>query len=351
MKHINKPGPWRITFDTNPDICNYKCIMCECFSPYSDVQKKRIEKGEKKKSMDISLIRKILEESVGTPLREIIPSTMGEPLLYKDFDEIIKLCHQHKLKLNLTTNGSFPIKGVEKWSELLMPVLSDIKISWNGASKNTNNQIMLFSKWENMHSNLTKFLSIREQHTIDGKNRPTVTLQMTFLESNYKELLDLVKMAISLNIDRIKGHHLWAHFDEIKDLSMRRNHDAIKRWNAEVVKAQNYANNNPLKNSKTIKLENITILSDNATEDIAPNAICPFLGHEAWVNTEGKFSPCCAPDELRKSLGDFGNLKNKTMQDIWQSDEYKDLKKNYMKHSLCKSCNMRKPSQDVQAFL
>jgi radical SAM protein with 4Fe4S-binding SPASM domain len=129
---------------------------------------------------------------------------------------------------------------------------------------------------------------------------------------------------------------------------MRRSQDAIKRWNAEVIKAHNYASNNPLKNGKTIKLENITVLSDNATEDIDSNAICPFLGHGAWVNTEGRFSPCCAPDELRKSLGDFGNLTTKKMQDIWQSDEYEDLKKNYMKHSLCKSCNMRKPSQDVQ---
>ena len=25
-----KPGPWRITFDTNPDHCNFKCVMCEC---------------------------------------------------------------------------------------------------------------------------------------------------------------------------------------------------------------------------------------------------------------------------------------------------------------------------------
>ena len=24
-----KPGPWRITFDTNPDDCNLHCIMCQ----------------------------------------------------------------------------------------------------------------------------------------------------------------------------------------------------------------------------------------------------------------------------------------------------------------------------------
>ena len=46
-------------------------------------------------------------------------------------------------------------------------------------------------------------------------------------------------MAIELGIDRIKGHHLWAHFEEIKHLSMRRSPEAIKRWNSEVEKYMN----------------------------------------------------------------------------------------------------------------
>ena len=37
---------------------------------------------------------------------------MGEPLMYRDskgrtFEDIIKLCRQYNIKLNLTTNGSF----------------------------------------------------------------------------------------------------------------------------------------------------------------------------------------------------------------------------------------------------
>ena len=36
---------------------------------------------------------------------------MGEPLLYKTLEDIIQICHDHNLKLNLTTNGTFPRKG------------------------------------------------------------------------------------------------------------------------------------------------------------------------------------------------------------------------------------------------
>ncbi len=338
-----KPGPWRITFDTNPDHCNYACTMCEGFSPFSSVKKERVAAGRKPRLMPIGLIEKVLAEAEGTPLREIIPSTMGEPLLYRQFERIIELCHEHQVKLNLTTNGSFPIKGAEAWAKLIVPVASDVKISWNGATKKTAENVMCKSNWEEVNANLKTFIQIRNQHAQDGGNYCRVTLQLTFLESNYFELADMVKLAIDNEVDRIKGHHLWAHFKEIKELSMRRNSDAIRRWNIEVKKAYAIADQFLLPNGKRILLENIYELDEEAKQNLAPGGPCPFLGQEAWINTEGRFSPCCAPDQLRLTLGDFGNLKEQSMEAIWQSTAYQGLRKNYQKHSLCVGCNMRKP--------
>src|SRR5436190_15272864 len=100
----NRTGPWRITFDTNPDDCNLSCIMCEDHSPYSTTQRDRISASIPKRRMDIDLVKRILAETKGTPLREIIPSTVGEPLIYKHFEEMIALCQNKGIKLNLTTN-------------------------------------------------------------------------------------------------------------------------------------------------------------------------------------------------------------------------------------------------------
>jgi glycosyltransferase involved in cell wall biosynthesis/MoaA/NifB/PqqE/SkfB family radical SAM enzyme len=339
----SKPGPWRITFDTNPDHCNYQCIMCECFSPYSKVKEERVKNGESKKVMSIETIRKVLEESKDTPLKEIIPSTMGEPLLYKDFDKIIQMCYEFNLKLNLTTNGSFPIKGVDEWAVLLVPILSDIKISWNGATKETHEKIMVGSNWEKVCKNLKKFLAVRDSYSRHNNHRCTVTLQLTFLETNLNELQSLINMAIELGIDRVKGHHLWAHFEEIKGLSMRREKNSIKRWNNTVKELYKLRDNKLLPNGKKITLENFEVLNEDATEDLAPGGPCPFLSKEAWINTEGEFSPCCAPNELRKGLGSFGDVNTKSLQDIWQSQEYRELQKSYLTHNLCLNCNMRKP--------
>ena len=80
-------GPWRITFDTNPDDCNLRCIMCEDHSPHSSTQPDRRAAGLPKRRMDMDLIRRVLAEASGNGLREIIPSTMGEPLLYRHMDQ------------------------------------------------------------------------------------------------------------------------------------------------------------------------------------------------------------------------------------------------------------------------
>jgi MoaA/NifB/PqqE/SkfB family radical SAM enzyme len=340
-----RPGPWRITFDTNPDDCNLSCIMCEDHSPYSATQPDRRAAGLPRRRMDLSLVQRILEESRGTPLREIIPSTMGEPLLYRHFDRIIDLCAEYGVKLNLTTNGTFPGRGARAWAQRIVPVASDVKVSWNGATKETQETVMLKSNWDKVLENLRTFISVRDEHAVKGGNRCTVTLQLTFMEVNYRELPQVVKLASELGVDRVKGHHLWVHFDQISQLSMRRNSDAIARWNRTVEEAERTAERFPLPNGKNVLLDNIFPLDPDGAGDIAPGGVCPFLGKEAWVASDGRFNPCCAPDALRRTLGDFGNVSQQGLYDIWGSKAYNELRENYMQHSLCQGCNMRRPEE------
>jgi len=339
---MNK-GPWRITFDTNPDDCNLSCIMCEDHSPYSSTQSQRIQAGLKRRRMPIAIVKKIVAEAKKMGLKEIIPSTMGEPLLYKDFLELLSICREYDVKLNLTTNGTFPIRGVEEWANLLVGITSDIKISWNGATKKTQEKIMQGTNWDSVLSNVETFIKVRDQHAANGGNYCRTTFQLTFIEENVDELDSIVALAIRLGVDRVKGHHLWAHFDEIKELSMRRNVESIQRWNQAVQKARSISEKQKLPNGNFILLENIHPLP--MPGEIKPSiadGICPFLGKEAWVAADGRFNPCCAPDKERLTLGDFGNLNTDTLNEIWSGESYRNLGEHYAEHSVCKKCNMRK---------
>ena len=339
------PGPWRITFDTNPDTCNMRCVMCEEHSPHSRLQTARRKAGRPRRVMPVDLIRRIVAEAAAHGLREIIPSTMGEPLLYKHFDEILEMCSEYDVRLNLTTNGSFPRLGAKAWAERIVPFASDVKISWNGATKVTQEAIMIGARWEKVLENAGTFIAVRDAHAGGGGNRCRVTFQLTFMESNVGELADIVRLAARLGVDRVKGHHLWTHFKEIEEQSMRRNQESIRRWNEAVLAAREAAAERTLPSGRPILLENIELLDEEgARHDLVPGGTCPFLGREAWVSAQGRFDPCCAPDAQRRSLGEFGNLHDRGLMDIWQSEAYRSLIATYRNRALCLGCNMRKPA-------
>lgn len=342
---VRQAAPWRITFDTNPDTCNLRCVMCEEHSPHSRLQIRRRQDGRPPRLMALEMIERVIAATAAHGLREVIPSTMGEPLLYEHFEDILNLCRRYGVKLNLTTNGTFPRLGATAWAERIVPVTSDVKISWNGATKATHEAIMLGSCWEKATENVRSFIAVRDAHAAAGGNRCRVTFQLTFLEANVAELADMVRLAIDLGVDRVKGHHLWAHFDEIHTQSMRRSPDTIERWNRAVLAARHAAAERTLSNGKHVLLENIVLLNFGATEDLAPGGPCPFLGQEAWVSAVGRFDPCCAPDAQRRTLGDFGNLTERSFTEIWNGDAYQELVSTYRNRSLCRSCNMRKPAR------
>lgn len=336
-------GPWRITFDTNPDDCNLRCVMCEEHSPFSTLQKDRRAAKKPRRRMDISLVRCVLQSCQGTRLREVIPSTMGEPLLYKYFEEFIDLCGEFQVKMNLTTNGTFPSLGATGWAERIVPVASDVKVSINGASTEVQESIMLGTQLDVILENVREFVAVRDRHAADGGDFCRTTFQTTFLENNIHELPELVRLAASLGVDRVKGHHLWAHFAQIEGLSMRRSREAVNRWNSIVEETRQAVEDHRLPNGKRVLLDNIHPLDPEARDDIAPGGNCPFLGEEAWVSAEGRFNPCCAPDAQRQSLGYFGNVTETPLMKIWTGADYTRLRDGYRGHSLCQGCNMRRP--------
>ncbi len=335
---------WRITLDTNPEDCNYHCIMCEEHSEFSHFKKKLKEQGiDTPRRMQRELLSHIFEDAQKLGIREIIPSTMGEPLLYKWIDDFFILAPKYGFKINLTTNGSFPVKKIEDWAQIIIPNTSDIKISFNGAKKETSEKIMRGSSYEKQLANIKFLVQSRNQQYKKYGTYCSITLQLTFMQSNMRELAEIIKLAASLDIDRVKGHHLWTHFDEIKNLSMKLNNESIKTWNKYVDEAETAQELFRRPNGEKVRLENIIKLSEDTGEIIPETYNCPFLGKELWIAADGRINPCCCPDEKRRFLGDFGNVNQIKISEVIESEKYKNLLGNYKSREVCKTCNMRRP--------
>lgn len=335
---------WRLTLDTNPEDCNLSCIMCEEHSPHSTYIKEKL--GGKHRRMPKEWLEPIFQQAKSLGVTEIIPSTMGEPLIYKHFAEFVELCYKYDIKMNLTTNGTFPKtteKSVPEWAHLIVPITTDVKISWNGATAETAQKVMLKINFEETVANVKEFVRVRNEYFAQTGYFCRITFQLTFMQNNMHELADIIKLAAELDIDRVKGHQLWAHFEQIKDLSFRQNAESINQWNEYVQQAYEAQEKYRKPNGKKVILENIIPLQPQETKEIPENYECPFLNRELWISATGKISPCCAPDELRNGLGDFGNFEKNTILENIQGNNYQNLLNNYKSIPLCQTCNMRKP--------
>lgn len=320
--------------------------MCEDHSPYSDDIKTRKSQGRLRSIMDKVLLEKVIREAAELGVTEIIPSTMGEPLLYPYFNSFLEICHELDLKLNLTTNGTFPGPdkhyNVECWARRIVPIGSDVKISWNGATETTQKDIMRGASLNQHIQNARRFITVRDE--LSDKNYCTMTMQLTFMRCNLEEIPDIVKLAIELGFDRVKGHQLWTHFDELVEQSLRNDVSFAKRWNRTIDECEAIVDSHNAKSDKLIRLDNFSRLDPSNLEDIAAGGTCPFLGREIWVDPAGRFNVCCAPDQQRKALGDFGNLANNSIKDIINGKQYVRLLNNYSEQPLCMNCNMRRLS-------
>lgn len=313
----------RITIDTNPDTCNFKCKMCDTHSVYNVNFKKC------RPDMSLDILNKTLYQAKTIGVSEIIPTTMGEPTLYKYFDIIVDFCFQNNIKLNLTTNGSQLFN--KKYDEIyiqnkLLPVLSDIKISFNSLDYAVNENIMVNSNTKEILSKIERLCYMRDM----SSPKASITLQMTFMKSNIDSIKPIIEYAIKHNINRIKGHQLWITHKELENEAIYKDENLIKIWNNLIISLEKYRNK--------IKLENFNIIQTDSNT----KGKCPFLGKELWINYKGDISVCCAPDKHRKTLGEFGNINYTNLLEVLDSNQYGNLLKYYTKKEVCKQCLMRK---------
>ena len=272
---------------------------------------------------------------------------MGEPLLYAGIDELLKCAADNDLKINLTTNGSFPGRPVDEWARRIIPIASDVKVSINGATQATSEAIMRGSDFARQLHNIGEFVRIRNDVFRECGRYCSLTLQMTFMQSNVDELADIVRLACELGMDRVKGHHLWTHFREIEHLSMKDSPARIEKWNRCVNDAFAALGKHArmLPSGKMLRLENIVPLENKCGKEVPSDFECPFLDRELWISATGEISPCCCPDEKRRTLGSFGSFPKTSLSNVIGSKEYRELCNDYKSRDVCQTCNMRRPAQ------
>jgi len=274
-------GYMRITFITNPHLCNSNCDIC--FSKQAPLDWEPVQE------MDFAIIEKVVNAFLPLGLKEIIPSTIGEPFLYSRFEDFLSLAKEKNIKVNLTTNGTFPNGGLKKWQPLLASVLSEIKFSA-------------------MHGKIPSSVS-----EFKGAK---ITILAT-LDKNDK--LDEVPK----NVSRVKINEPWI-IRRIENGELRIENRVCGDI-SEGIESENYSQ--------------FSILNSQLKE-------CSFLRKHLWVWVDGTFQVCPNPDarfgmRTKFPFGDFGNFATQDPLEIWNGEKYRNFCEKYKENAICKNCKMR----------
>jgi MoaA/NifB/PqqE/SkfB family radical SAM enzyme len=288
--------------------------------------------------MDPALARAVVEERRGSGLVELIPSTMGEPLLWPGLPALVEQARAAGLLLNVTTNGTWPGRGPQAWAELLCPATRDVKISWNATSAGTAEAIMPGLAFVKALDDLAVFLDVREAVAARGGRRCTVSFQVTAQEANVEEVPGIVGLAATLGVDRVKLNQLQVRDPALAAGSLRRSPDAIARWNAAVRAARALAASIA---PGRLVLENAVELAPDPDAP-APRGECPFVGREAWIRWDGRLAPYPHPAAERGELGDFGTVARRPLAELWEAAPFRAFVARWEQHPVCARCAFRR---------
>jgi MoaA/NifB/PqqE/SkfB family radical SAM enzyme len=324
------PAPRRVTVVANPDACNLACDMCREHAPAAAARR------APPRALAPEAALALLASPWARGLEEVIPSTMGEPLLWSGMEPLVRACAARRVRVNVTTNGTWPGRGAEAWAELLAPAASDVKVSWNAATAGTARAIAAGLDLARAEDALRAFVAVRDRVRRAEGRACGVSLQVTAREANVAELPAIVALAARLGLERVKVNQLQVHFPALAGEDLRRSAASRARWNEAVRLMRAAAAAPPRKGGGALALAGAVEWPERG--EPAARGPCPFLGREAWVLWDGRFAPCPSPAAWDGALGEFGPAGS----EAWESAAYRALVDGYEAREACRACAFRR---------
>jgi len=195
MYHPQRVSEWLEEGDCFPiyveigptNRCNHRCSFCALdFLEHN------------REDIDKDILKNSVEDMANNGVKSIMFAGEGEPLLYKDMEEIVRHTKKQNIDVSITTNGSLFERDRAK---KILPYLSWIRFSIDAGTKETYSKIrgVKESEFDKVLENISSASRIKKRDNLDV----TIGAQFLLLSENYKELIlaaEKIKMAGADNI-------------------------------------------------------------------------------------------------------------------------------------------------------
>ena len=272
------------------NICNLKCAFCP-------------DTKREKAFMSVQEFSEIARKINGyTNL--ITLHVKGEPLMHPNLKEILDVCKENSLKVNITTNGTL-LK--EKRDVLLnSSALRQLNISLHSLSQN-----------ENMKDSYEKYLEDIFE-TVDELTKSNKEIYISYRLWNLKNISKNDENTYILN--KIEKKY------NVPDLIQKAKENEFIELDRNVFLNQDIEFNWPDINGE--------IVSETGT--------CRGLRDQIAILVNGDVIPCCLDQDGEIKLG---NIFENSLEEILNSPLSKEIKKGFEErrivHNLCKRCGYR----------
>ena len=263
---ITSKFPPLIQIETT-SICNFRCIMC--YQSDSTFSKKS---SGHMGSMSFELYKKIIDESEGN-VELITFASRGEPTLNVHFYKMLDYAKDKFVGTKINTNAS--MLNEKRINEILSSDIQTIVFSVDSATKEEYEKIRVRGNFDQVLNNINMFIRIKEKNYSNSKI-----------------------------ISRLSGVKTGQN-QKIEDL---------KKTFGEYVDAVSFVDYTPWEDIYNNSKNNIT-------------SSCGELWRRIFIWWDGKVNPC---DFDYKSKLSGWNLNEMSIEEIWNSKYYNNLREKHM---------------------
>ncbi len=262
--------------------CNLRCVMC----PVPQMKRKR---GYMEKEIFKKTVIELSKESGFL----FLPQGFGEPLLHKEYYQLIGFAHDAGIcPILVLSNG---LRFEEEASYELMDLVDAIVITIDGTTAETYESVRVNSSFKIVMENIHRFLKIR-----GSKKTPRLVLRIIRMKATEAEIEDF------------------------------RSQWSAKIGAGDIIQVADY-------NDWAGNVQDMAINKNSRQKVHRP---CRMLWKNLTVYFDGRVSPCCYDSEGALVIGD---VSRESLKDIWNSPRLRRLRDIHLKHEfskipLCSRC-------------
>lgn len=278
--------------------CNLQCPECP-----SGLRKFTRDRGFISKTT----LEKILQE-MGDYLIYLTFYFQGEPLMHRDFPELVKMVKRKNILIGTSTNAHF--LDAKKGKEIIESGLDRLIISLDGTDAETYTSYRKGGDFEKVMTNLKGFLALKKEMK---SRHPLVELQFIVFKHNEHQIEEIKKLAKTLKVDKLS----------LKTAQLYE----FEQGNALMPGKMKYSRYEEYEKGKY------------RIKGGLPNR-CARSWSGSVITWDGGLVPCCFDKDADHR---FGNIHNQNYKEIMNSEAYKNfigqILKDRSQHEICRNCS------------